>query len=192
MFVSIIILLVLGVSLIIIVLSKNKAPTNGVAPTWNTANNGAGTPTGQTVNNVSLNDAMPTPVTGLKVRPQATLDAQKNAVKQLARLFIERYNSFSNGNEWQNIKDVQELVTDSLWKRISVNIGRSSGTSTLAVTTQVATMELTEWKDDSALVAIFALRDENRNGTTQQIQKNYQVEMMKVGENWLVNKFEVK
>jgi len=184
-FISIIVLLIIGISLLIIVMTRKgnvTPPATGTEAT--TAQNDG-------VANAPAQGIVPTPVAGLAVRPQPTLDAQKNAVKQLARLFIERYNSFSSNNEWVNITEVKDLVTADVWSKISQYIGKNSGGTAVAVVTQAVSVSLSNWQDTSATVLISTVRDETRNSVTQHLQKNYQVEMLKVGEQWLVNKFEV-
>jgi len=184
-FISIIVLLIIGISLLIIVMTRKG---NATPPATGTE---ATTAQNDGVANAPAQGIVPTPVAGLAVRPQPTLDAQKNAVKQLARLFIERYNSFSSNNEWVNITEVKDLVTADVWSKISQYIGKNSGGTAVAVVTQAVSVSLSNWQDTSATVLISTVRDETRNSVTQHLQKNYQVEMLKVGEQWLVNKFEV-
>ena len=86
---------------------------------------------------------------------------------------------------------MENLVTPDLWRQISATIGRSAGNTTLTVTTAAISTELSSWQDAAATVTIAAIRTENNSGQIQTLQKNYAVDLQKVGNDWLVNKFTV-
>jgi len=190
--ISIVVLIILAIVIFLLVMAKKpslifgtKTPTT--TENYNTADGntpvGIGTP------------AAVTDFSQIKVKVQGTEDAEKNAARQTARIFIERYNSFSNESSWQNVRDVENLATTDLWKVISKPMEKNSGLSTnsLVVVTGVASLNLTEWSASAAKVAVMANRTETRSGVETKLVKNYNVVLVKTGDNWLVDDFkEVK
>jgi len=179
--VSILALLVLGVSLFLVVRSKNKAAgPQTVAPTDTTAN---GQPGGQTATTGTQIPA------GLPARIVSPLEAEKNGVVQLAKVFVERYGTYSTDNNFQNIKEVEAFVTPALWSKISAPINSKTTTqSFVGVTTKVISMELASWSGTKAVVELKTTRTEEKDGKVTTRQQNATVEMVKSNDLWLVDK----
>jgi len=187
--VSIIVLFIVGISLILIVMSKKNtqpAPvdTNNIVSQDNFTEQGAALS--------GNNNVAPVPV-GIQVQPQSTEQIERNAVKQLAKIFIERYGSYSTDSNFQNIKDVQSLVMPALWAKISTKIGsKLDAQNFVGVTTIAVSAVVDEMQSDSATVSIMATQTEDKNGARSTVQKNVTVYLVKSGSNWLVDKFEWK
>lgn len=181
--VSILALLILGISIFLVVKNKNKtAEPQAVAPTDNTVVNGNGQPNGQ----VLVGAQTPT---GLPAKIATPLEAQKNGVEQLAKVFVERYGTYSSDNDFQNIKDVETLVTKSLWSKISAPItAKTSSQSFVGITTKVISMNLTKWSDAKATVELKTTRAEEKNGMVTTRYQNALVEMVKQNTVWLIDK----
>ncbi len=185
---SIIILLILGVSIMLVVISKkNQTPAGNEQNTTGTLGQG------DTSQNTAIfsggNNATPVP-SGVKVIPPTAEDVEKNAVKQFAKIFIERYGSYSTDSNFQNIRDVEFLVTESLWQKLSSQIGRISGDKFVGVTTGAVSAEVAALDGDSARVNMSVVQEEDKDGTVTTASKNVIVYMMKVSGSWLVDKFE--
>lgn len=195
--VSILVLLILGVSIFLVVRNKNKtAEPQTTVPTDNTLT----TNNGQSAVGTSVPEGLPAKI----VSP---LEAEKNGAQQLAKVFVERYGTYSSDNNFQNIKEVQTLVTESLWSKISAPILQRSastdvtlrdfdksktttnaGQNFTGMTTKVISMDLVSWSDTKATVELKTSRTEEKNGVVTTRYQNATVEMVKLNGMWLVNK----
>lgn len=184
--ISLIVLTVLGISVLVSVLSKRKP----VAPAVdNQASQPANLPAGTVLYNGAPVVVAPIEQ-GFIPRPPTSLETEQNGVRQIARIFIERYNSYSTDADYQNIREVRDLVTDDLWTQISVPLKRGSAVSGfVGVTTNVIGAELSDWQGDTAIVILKTAVAEEKNGVEIFSQRAVNVNLTKSGEKWLVNKF---
>jgi len=128
---------------------------------------------------------------GMQVKPLTTEEVEKNAAKQVSKIFIERYASYSTDNAYQNIRDIEELVNDSLWDRLELQI-KDIDTNTVefvGVTTKVFVAEMDEWGGDNASFSLNVLKTENKGGVVSNYQDAYYVNAVKEGNKWLVSDF---
>ncbi len=135
--------------------------------------------------------AVATPIpAGLAVKPISQEESIKKAVQQLAKIFIERFGSYSTDSNFSNINEVQALVTPTLWERIKPKTAAPATGQFVGVTTQVITMEITKYEaDKSAAITLTAIRSENKSGQETRTQSIANVTMVKSGNNWLVDSF---
>ncbi len=185
--VSILVLLILGISIFLVVSNKNKNTQPQISQTGMTGNN-AGVTGGQTGSPTSVGAQAPA---GLPAKTATPLEAEKNGAQQLAKVFVERYGTYSTDNNFQNIKDAQTLVTQSLWLKISAPITSKTTTSAgnfIGMTTKVISMDLTGWSDTKATVELKTTRTEEKNGVVTTRYQNATVDMVKVNASWLVDK----
>ena len=185
--ISLVVLFILGISLLLIIARKNPTPT--VVPGGN-----------EQVNTISINNGVTlaqngvtvTPPSGAVIKPATPLEAEQNAVKQLARIFLERYSTYSTDNDYQNITDVQELVTPEMWIKISARMKTApTAGSFVGVTTNVISMDLGDWSADKAMVVFKTNSVEEKNSITSSTYQTVQVFLVKTGDNWLVEKFAI-
>jgi len=178
---SIVMLLILGVSIFLII-NKNKTaltPENGATP----ADQSGSLPT--TMSPASIATSIPE---GLPAKTATPLEAEKNGVQQLAKVFVERYGTYSSDNNSQNIQDVQSLVTKSLWAKLSGRTAVNGTGSFVGMTTKVIGMDLTSWSDGKATVRLQTARTEEKNGKITTYYQNADVEMVKQDGMWLADK----
>ncbi len=181
--VSILVLLVLGISIFLIVGNKNKnsQPQTGAPQNNSSVVTGTGQPGAQT----TIGAQAPA---GLPAKVATPLETEKNGAQQLAKVFLERYGTYSSDNNFQNIKDVETLVTRSLWSKISAPISsKTTAQSFVGVTTKVVSMDLTAWSDAKAVVEFKTMRVEERNGVVNTKYQNATVVLIKQGSSWLVD-----
>ena len=187
--VSLVVLVVLGISVFLVVKSKKNAAGGGATTTPDNTNVIDST-------NFNYNPNIQTPVVGgqipegATVKPATSLEIEQNAVRQLAKIFIERYSSYSTDSNYQNIVEVQGLVTDDLWKSLSAKIGKTPAGSFVGVTTKVFSSEIVDWSVKTATVSMSAAIIEEKNGNTSDRQAEVSVNLVKNGNNWLVDKFQ--
>lgn len=186
--ISLAVLLILGISVLVSVLSKRKA----TAPTPDSETT---TPTAVLPAGTVLYNGVPVVVSpiaqGLTPPPApTTLEAEQNSVRQLARIFTIRYNSYSTDADYQNIREVQDLVTENLWSQISKPLASAGGNANfLGVTTNVIGTELLSWEADAAVVAVKTTSVQDKNGVESNSARSGTVNLVKADGKWLVDKF---
>jgi len=185
--ISLIILFILGVSLILLIVKKKNEnaatpPANPGVKVIDAANfNGNNLQTTPTATSAPAATAI------LTISP---LELEKNSVKQLAKIFIERYGTYSSDNDFQNLKDVESLVTPELWKKISGPMAKPPSSSFVAATVQVLSNNLTNWSAGAAEVTLKTNRTTESNGSTNQKYQGIKITLVKVSGSWLVANFE--
>lgn len=175
--ISLVVFFVLGITLLLIV---NKKQTVGETQTVKEEGvlpvNGANTQT--QINNLN----------GMQVKPLSGEEAEKKAVGQLAKIFVERYNTYSTDNDFQNIKEVEELCVESFWAKISAKMNVAPSESFKGVTTKVIGVEISDWQKTSAKVILQTAQTEEKDGVaTATTYTNFEVSLTKVGDKWLVD-----
>jgi len=188
--VSLIIFFVLGVSIFLFVSQKKTTTTTETTsspvvtgqPSTPVASGGA--------NNIQPLPANNTPA----IRPVNQEEIEKNAVRQLAKLFIERYGTYSNDNGSVNIEEVQTLVTTELWSRLQPRMKSGTnhspaGVAFVGMTTKVVSVANKEWSQSSATVFLQTIRSEEKNDSAIDRNQNVEVSLVKQGGQWLVADF---
>lgn len=184
--VSVAILVITGVIILVIQSAgRKKTPS---APT-STASN-------VTVIDSSNFDTKPlTPVTPpptINTTTKITADpseATRGSVRQFAKVFVERYGTYSSDATFQNVRDVETMVTKNLLAYLTKTVSSTTPKNQpfIGVTTKVVTAEIGEWSDTAATVKVQVTRIEERGtqplATTQQ---SGTVKLVKQGE-WLVD-----
>lgn len=180
--ISVIVLLILSVSIFLVVKNRNSANTN-VSPT---------TPDAGNVN--TNNPSSPASVVGTQipagapVKPLTSLEVEQNGAEQLAKIFIERYGTYSTDNDFANIKEAESLVTKSLWSKISTGINvKSTDPGFLGLTTKVVSADMVSWAESKAVFDLKIMRNENKNGVVVTRYQDVTVEMVKENNTWLAD-----
>lgn len=183
--ISIIALLILGIAVALLITRRaatQKSAANG--NTTSTVQTGGGT--GE-VSVVAQNNTLP-------VQKLSSIEVQQVGVKQLARVFIERYYTYSSEGNFQNIRDVQTMVTPDLWNLMKVKLNTaniSASGSFNSVTTVALGASLTDWADTAATVQVITHQSLDKNGAKSEQNQNYLVSFVKQGTSWLVNSIAV-
>lgn len=190
--ISLVVLIVLAISIVLLVARRRAAPLppppNVAVPTAPASvSPNAGTP----------GPAPAVPAGGVSAAPAISPeDIQRTAAKQLAKTFVERYNTYSTDNKFQNIRDVQLLVTASFWKKIAAPLAAATPAAGpqpfVSVSTMVITDGITTWKGDSADLELRVRRTANRAGSTSQKYQTIDLTALKQGANWLVDNYAVQ
>ncbi|EKD43016.1 MAG: hypothetical protein ACD_72C00503G0002 [uncultured bacterium] len=182
--ISLIVLFILGVSLFLLVRAKkiNLPFTDQTTTTPIAAE--------ETVPGIGPNGE-PAVVTAL---PVTALEAEKRGVQQLAKIFFERLNSYSSESQFNNVRDVKEMVTASYWKELSAKLPSiSAATGVQVFSSKIVTVysvKLVSWNGDSATVDMQMKVSETKNGTTIDSNQEAVVTMVKQNGSWLVDKYQ--
>lgn len=181
--ISVFVLIILGISIFLVVRNKNKTTADETGSPVNTP----GVNNGQPSNPASTGTPIPA---GLPAKTASPLEAEKNGVVQLAKVFVERYGTYSSDNNFQNIKEVESLVTRSLWSKISEPMNSKTTTQGfVGVTTKAISMDLASWSDSKATVEVKTTRTEERNGVMTTKYQNATAGLVKQNSFWLVDSF---
>lgn len=182
--ISLVVLFILGVSVFLYTRAKNKNNPTTVDSAGNIvpagSNNSGSTPVPLTnLNNVTV------PKIG-------TIEIQQKAVQNLAKIFVERSNSYTSESHYQNMFDVKSLVTDNYWKQLSAKI--PSNTSNVspnfyAMSTEAYSAKLSSWTDKSATVDLQLKISEEKGGVITKKDAQGKVTLVKNGNDWLVDNF---
>jgi hypothetical protein len=185
--ISLIILVVLGISLFLVVRGRKAAAPEGQTP----APGGQATvPSGQAGETGELKTVVTQPAPPRKL---TTLEAEQNGVKQLANIFIERFQSYSTDADFQNVREIESMVTPALWKRLSSKISDTPPSGPfVGVTTEVVVATLKEWNPPSATIHLKTRVITEKNGAVTRTFPEYDVTLVKSGNDWLVDSFIVQ
>ena len=129
---------------------------------------------------------------GTPVAPLTTAEAWKNASRQMAKIFTERYGTFSTDNESANIRELESQVTPSFWRVISGKIKPSAGGEFYGVTTVVAASDFVDYSDTAAKISVTTQRTETKGTAVSGKNQKAEVSLVKSGSQWLVDGFEWK
>jgi hypothetical protein len=181
--ISIVALLILGISVFLLIAGKkSSAPVNQPS--------NAGSDGNLPTNNTVPGGVQPTIIpNGVPIKPATTAEIEKNAAKQLAKIFVERFNTYSSDNAYQNIRDVQALVTNSFWKTLSARLSlppASVGTF-VGATTEVIVANVGVFNTSTASVAIKTRRTTTQNNGTTVSYQDIIVSLTKSNGAWLVD-----
>lgn len=183
--VSLIVLFILGVSIFLYVRSKDKN-----TPTVDNADNTV-LPSGS--NNIPDNAPLSfTNLENVNVPKTSTLETQQKAAQNLAKIFVERLNSYSSESRYQNMLDVQSLVTESYWKQLAAKIPTSipaNSPNFYAVIVEAYSATIAAWTDASATIDLQLKITEEKGGVITKKDAQAKVSLVKNGNNWLVDNF---
>lgn len=183
--ISIVVLLILAISIGLIVFSKNKSDSSG---------NGSQNPQEQTSNgNIDItaitNGTAPTEV-GINpaVSPLSEEDKLKSAAQNIAKIFIERYGSYSTNNPGENLRELEALSTEDLWTVLEKRAENMTvGKDFTGVTTFAFSVTVTEMTEEKAVIRAITSREENSNGVIKNYNQEAELSLVKSGSGWLVD-----
>jgi gamma-glutamylcysteine synthetase len=187
--ISLAVLFILGVSIFLWVKSKDKTATNGNGSETVTTNGGA-------VNQNAVKPVIVSNVTNLQVQRVSDEETQKKAVQNLAKIFVERLNSYSSGSKFQNVRDVESMVTSNYWKQLSAKISASGGVISadnfFAISVLAYGSKLMSFDNDKATVEVQAKMSEEKGGAVNKKDVQAIVNLVKTNGEWLVDSFSWK
>ena len=115
-------------------------------------------------------------------------EKMKSVVQNIAKIFVERYGSYSTDNPGQNLKDLEVLSTPDLWGVLKVRIeNMSASQSFIGVSTRSFSSSLINFEKEKALVRVISAREENKNGEITNFNQEAEVSLIMVKDSWLVD-----
>ena len=123
---------------------------------------------------------------------QADLDTQidpRTRAKQIARIFVERFASYSSQNDNQHIETVMSLVSDNMADWVE-NQEVEQGAQYSGITTNVIVTNLTSYNEgNSATVELDTQQTISTPTSSQKKQKSGRVELIRQSDQWKVDGF---
>lgn len=179
-FLIVVLAIILILALVLIIFERGRAPTGTGTET---------TPTGTTSRPPPL-PGLPTP-TVIEPPPPGPVEQNPEAI---AMDFTERYGSYSNQGDYQNLRDLFPQMTTGLRARTESFIASNPlGTGDYSgVTTRALSLEVLSRTDTNATMTVSTQRQEATE-TNQAARIYYQtarLTLVKSGLKWLVDSFE--
>ena len=124
-------------------------------------------------------------------KPQVFVPVEKSReiyAKQIARLFVERFTTFSNQNGNTHIDDVLTLATSQMGKWIETQTV-TAAVEYRGVTTNVIAASLLNISDNSASVKVDTQQIKSGGGKQETVYRSGTVDLADVGGEWKVDGF---
>lgn len=120
--------------------------------------------------------------------------SDEQRVLGLARSFTERYGSFSNQNEFENLERLLIYMTPRLQKETQAFVASQEGKDNsvyYGVTTDAVSVRLEKLEEQKAVVFVSTRRKESREGSaTNAFSQTARIVLVKDSGEWLVDKFD--
>ncbi len=108
-------------------------------------------------------------------------------VEQLAKIFIERYASYSNQNNYENFSDIRDLATDRLMNWLLSNKVDLSNDEYKGLTSVVVASKVLEFNEDKAKVYLDVQQTKQIGIKVEKINNSVKVDLVKNNNQWLVD-----
>jgi len=144
----------------------------------NVSNNTAGVNGGTISNNPN----------GQPNTPTTPVDPDELYTKQLSRIFVERFASYSNQNDNANLETILPLSTDKMARWLKTQF-KTDSTDYSGVTTKVIVSSVLDLTDSTAVVKIEAQQIISTVDTQEKLQRSGKVNLLKVNGEWKVDGF---
>lgn len=119
------------------------------------------------------------------------IDRQAEAAKAVARNFVERYLSFSNQNWGENIEALEVKMTEGMIQRSGQALiqlkNQYPSDQFYGVSAKVLSQKVLLAADNNYSFSNSIQLEETIGSDTQIVYKSYEVELIKVGDGWLVD-----
>lgn len=152
----------------------------------------ATTPTAnQTNTQVNANSQLEKPV--VPAVPLTSEEKQAATAQTVAKIFVERFGSYSSQSEAQNLQDILPLTTGSYGAKLEAQIvslkAKEAGTDYYGVSTRFISLTVVRMEAEAATFDIVTQREE-ATGSPSNTSVKYQtvtVTLKLDGQNWLVD-----
>lgn len=134
----------------------------------------------------AVREPPPSAVGGESVAPLPAANPDEVYVLQVARIFVERFGSYSNQNDNQHITDALAMASERMARWLETQ-KIAPGAEYQGVVTKVVASSVTERSDTRAIVTIDVQQVSEGPGASGVIYKSGRVELVKVGAEWKVD-----
>lgn len=115
-------------------------------------------------------------------------------IEQFARAFAERYGSYSNQSNFENIKDLYGFMTEEMRSREQRARSGAEGETYLGVTTRAISSKIISQSGSSAVIDVITQRKEEggRLAETRLYYQNIEISLVNAQGGWKANAAEWK
>ena len=136
-----------------------------------------------------VEDTTPTVQPTFEPLPQPVIfQGDELSLRQLARVFTERFFTYSNQNDNSHIEAVDDLVTDSM-RRYVISQQISANDTYEGVTTRVVAMSLGKLDNESAIIFVDTQQEFEQLGIQDVSYRSGRIEFVFVDNEWKVDGF---
>lgn len=122
------------------------------------------------------------------VTAPSNVNAEELFIRQLATIFVERFDTRSTQDSNKHINDVLAIVTPSMAAWLQTQKSPATATSTYeGVTAQALAANLEKRDGDKATVSIGVQETITQTGGNKIVQRNGRVELVKLNGTWKVD-----
>jgi len=114
------------------------------------------------------------------------VDNEELQITVLARMFTERFGSWSTDNQLKNLEELLSLSTASMQSYLNQQ-ERTQSDQFYGVTTKALSTNVTSQSDSSAEVIVSTQRIENKEGQQNIFYQDLRITMVNSQGNWLVS-----
>ncbi len=176
---GIIIAIILAIIFIILWQKKQREAAPAVDTTAETENTAA------VLKEQTLVGVTPEAIRGTK--PQ-NVDPDELLAKQISRIFVERFMTYSNQNDNKHVEDALKLATVEMESFIkSQSLKKSNDYQ--GATTRVLSSSIREKTENKIIVTVSVQQELRSAKTSEMVQKKGRVELVKGTNTWLVSGF---
>ena len=181
---SVVILVILAISIFLMVISKERNMPEDIV-----LENQIETEQMQYEKQIINSSIQPTVIdSNLLIKPLTAEEKMKEVANNMAKIFVERYGSYSTDNSGQNLKDLEILSTPDLWKVLENRLKTMSDSKEfIGVTTQAFSSSILSYEKNKVVVNVITSREENKNGILRNFNQEAEVTLLKNGDGWLVD-----
>lgn len=182
--ISLVIFLILAISISLIVFSNKKEAQNP-----DVVENGQNTEGQNTNQQIEIPVNVPTVIpSGATIIPQTQEESLKSACLNLAKVYVERFGSYSTDNPGKNLQDLEVLSTVDLWKVLKNRMDNlQTGDEFFSVVTRAIGASFESYSKEKSTVTVLVVKDENKNGELKKYEQEAVLIMVGDGNSWLVD-----
>jgi hypothetical protein len=116
--------------------------------------------------------------------------ADKAVVQQTSRYFVEVFGSYSSDNNFQNLKDLKPLMTTTYWAKWEKDLKTITERPAYSIWSQALNANVDSFSGTSATATVLCKRGErtDKNAKENIFYQSAKVNLVKVNDNWLVDK----
>ncbi|HPL93352.1 MAG TPA: hypothetical protein PLB38_03660 [bacterium] len=116
--------------------------------------------------------------------------ADKAVLQQTARYFVEIFGSYSSDNDFQNLKDLQPLMTSTYWAKWEKDLNTITSDKDYSVWSQAMNASIDSYSATAGTVTVLCKRGERQSKSEKEniFYQSAQVNLVKVNGSWLVDK----
>jgi len=125
-------------------------------------------------------------------KPLTAEEKSKNDLSRLAKSFAERFGSYSNSSDFENLRDLEPFMTSTMvsWSEKFIREKKSALTNAAyyGIMTTVVSQEVSSFSNNEAIVLLHTQRTENNSaGENKIFYQDLKLQFEKSNNIWLID-----